>query len=105
MPPRGRGKAPVGRGRGRSRAPDPPRGGDGDHNPAPVRGGGGGVSDGDGDRNPSNTVAHAQTVAMRRPGHGQSGKQIKVATNLFVVTILKSIIHHYDGMCLRLDHY
>ena len=72
---------------------------DGDRNPppSPFRGSGGG---GDGDRNPSNTVAYAQTVAKRRLGHGQSGKQIKVATNHFVVTIPEAIIHHYDGMSL-----
>lgn len=81
-------------------------GGDRNPPPSPVQGGGGGgVSDSDGDRNPSNTVARAQTVVMRRPGHGQSGKKIKVATNHFVVTIPESIIHHYDGMGLTLDRH
>jgi len=40
---------------------------------------------------------------MRRPGHGQSGKQIKFVTNLFAVTIPESIIYHYHGVFPTLD--
>ena len=89
MPPRGRGKAPVGRGRGGSSAPRPPRG----------EGGSGGGDDA------SNAAADTQPGGMPRPRDAQSVKEIRVTTNHFVVTIPKSIIHHYDGRCLKLDHY
>lgn len=87
MPPRGRGNAPPARGRGGPPPPGPPRGGG--------PGGGGGM-------NPTNIASHVQTVGVRRPGFGRLGRQIKVITNHFPVSIPDAIIHHYDGMLLVL---
>ena len=107
MPPRGRGNAPGGRGAGGGPpTPGPPRGGP--PGPGPRGGGGGrgrgrgggGGGGGGGSAGPLAPAAHVQTIGVRRPGQGQSGKQIKVATNHFVVTIPEAIIHHYDGMSL-----
>lgn len=42
--------------------------------------------------------AHVQTIGVRRPGVGQGGRKIQIATNNFVCEPPQDIIHHYDGL-------
>ena len=78
----------------------PPRGNPrGQQGSARGRGGGGtGPSRGPA-RNAPPITAHrdVKTIGVKRPGYGQIGRTITVATNHFECEIPENIIHHYDG--------
>jgi len=62
-------------------------------------GGGGGATQGRGPSQggPPSIATHVETIGVRRPGFGTSGRSITVTTNHFPCVIPDGIIHHYDG--------
>ena len=46
--------------------------------------------------------AHVQTVGVKRPGFGSSGRAVKVYTNHYEVQVPNDTICHYDGTSLLL---
>jgi hypothetical protein len=42
-------------------------------------------------------IGHVQTIGVKRPGFGTSGKPIQVTVNAFEATVTDGIIYHYDG--------
>lgn len=41
--------------------------------------------------------SHIQTVGVRRPDFGSSGRSLPIFVNSFVTTIPDGLIYHYDG--------
>ncbi len=41
--------------------------------------------------------SHIQTVGVRRPDFGSSGRLLPIFVNSFVTTIPDGLIYHYDG--------
>jgi eukaryotic translation initiation factor 2C len=46
---------------------------------------------------PQGPASHIQTIGIRRPNFGTSGKTIPIMVNAFTTTIPDGIIYHYDG--------
>lgn len=42
-------------------------------------------------------IGHVQTIGVKRPGFGTSGRPIQVTVNAFDATVTNGIIYHYDG--------
>ncbi len=42
-------------------------------------------------------IGHVQTIGVKRPGFGTSGRPIQVTVNAFEATVTNEIIYHYDG--------
>ncbi|KAI0068655.1 argonaute-like protein [Artomyces pyxidatus] len=82
-----------GRGRGRGRG-DAPRGGPPARGSAPR---GGPPSRGGPPPRAPAVASHVESIGVKRPSHGNSGRALEVYTNHFASEIPQSVIHHYDG--------